>query len=94
MPLQQIGVSMSASFPQGVPDIPDMLHNVRQVEQLGFDSVWSGDHLIMYNPMMDVMTVLATYAAITERIKIGTAVYLMPLRHPIATAKQVATLEG
>jgi probable F420-dependent oxidoreductase len=47
----------------------------------------------MYSPIMDVMTVLATYAAVTTRIKIGTAVYLMPLRHPIATAKQVASLD-
>jgi probable F420-dependent oxidoreductase len=67
--------------------------NVRRVEQLGFDSIWSGDHIIMHNPIMDSMTVLATYAAITERLRIGTAVYLLPLRHPVATAKQVAALD-
>jgi probable F420-dependent oxidoreductase len=47
----------------------------------------------MYNPMLDVMTVLATYAAVTERINIGTAVYLVPLRHPIAIAKQITSLD-
>jgi probable F420-dependent oxidoreductase len=70
-----------------------MLDNARRVERLGFDAIWSGDHLIMYNPIMDVMTVLATFAAITERVKLGTAVYLMPLRHPIAIAKQVTSLD-
>jgi probable F420-dependent oxidoreductase len=93
VPLTLIGVSLSGSFPQGRPAIPEMWANVRRVEQLGFDAIWSGDHIIMYNPIMDVMTVLATYAAITERVKIGTAVYLIPLRHPVAIAKQVASLD-
>jgi probable F420-dependent oxidoreductase len=93
MPLQQVGVSLTGSFPQGVPAIAEMLDNARRVERLGFDALWSGDHLIMYNPIMDVMTVLATFAAITERVTLGTAVYLMPLRHPIAIAKQVTSLD-
>src|SRR5882672_1947180 len=93
MPLQMIGVSLSGSFPQGVPAIAALMDIVRRVERLGFDVVWSGDHIIMHSPIMDVMTVLASFAAITERVKIGTAVYLMPLRHPVATAKQVASLD-
>lgn len=93
MPLQMIGVSLSAAFHQGELDVRAMKHNARQVEWLGFDAVWSGDHIIMHNPMLDVMTVLATYAAVTDRVKIGTSVYLMPLRHPIVTAKQVTSLD-
>lgn len=93
MPLQMIGVSLTGSFPQGIPAIGEMLDNVRRVERLGFDALWSGDHIVMYSPIMDVMTVLASFAAITTRVKIGTAVYLMPLRHPVATAKQVASLD-
>jgi probable F420-dependent oxidoreductase len=88
-----IGVSLSGSFPQGIPAITQMLGHVRRVERLGFDAIWSGDHIVMHSPILDVMTVLATYAAITARVKIGTAVYLIPLRHPVAVAKQVATLD-
>jgi probable F420-dependent oxidoreductase len=93
MPLQMIGVSLSGSFPQGVPDIAALMDNVRRVERLGFDAIWSGDHIIMHSPILDVMTVLASFTAITERVHIGTAVYLLPLRHPVATAKQVASLD-
>ena len=93
MALQTIGVSLTGSFPQGMPAIGEMLENVRRAERLGFDAIWSGDHIIMHSPIMDVMTVLATVAAITTRIKLGTAVYLMPLRHPVATAKQVTSLD-
>lgn len=88
-----IGVSLSGSFPQGTPAVAEMIDNARRVERLGYDAIWSGDHIMMHNPIMDVMTVLATYAAVTERVKIGTAVYLVPLRHPVATAKQVASLD-
>ena len=88
-----IGVSLSGSFPQGTPAVAEMIDNARRVERLGYDAIWSGDHIIMHNPIMDVMTVLATYAAVTERVKIGTAVYLVPLRHPVVTAKQVASLD-
>ena len=50
-----------------MPAIQEMMANVRRAEQLGFDSIWSGDHLIMHSPIMDVMTVLASFAAITTR---------------------------
>ena len=93
MALQTIGVSLTGSFPQGMPAIGAMLTNVRRAEQLGFDAIWSGDHIIMHSPILDVMTVLASFAAITERVKLGTAVYLMPLRHPVAIAKQVTSLD-
>jgi probable F420-dependent oxidoreductase len=93
MALQMIGVSLTGSFPQGMPAIGEMMDNVRLAERLGFDGVWSGDHIIMHSPIMDVMTVLASFAAITERVTLGTAVYLMPLRHPVATAKQVTSLD-
>jgi probable F420-dependent oxidoreductase len=93
MALQSMGVSLTGSFPQGVPAVGEMMQNVRRAESLGFDSIWSGDHIIMHSPIMDVMTVLASFAAITSRVKLGTAVYLMPLRHPVATAKQVTSLD-
>ncbi|MEE8303444.1 MAG: LLM class flavin-dependent oxidoreductase, partial [Candidatus Tectomicrobia bacterium] len=89
MPLQSAGVSLTGSFPQGMPAIGEMMDNVRRAERLGFDGIWSGDHIIMHSPIMDVMTVLASFASITERVTLGTAVYLMPLRHPVAIAKQV-----
>ena len=82
MPLQMIGVSLTGSFPQGVPAIAELMDNVRRVERLGFDAIWSGDHIIMHSPIMDVMTVLASFAAITERVHIGTAVYLLPFGTP------------
>ena len=66
---------------------------VRRLEALGFDSVWTGDHVSFHNPLYESLTLLAAYASITERIKLGTAVYLLALRSPAITAKVTATLD-
>ena len=66
---------------------------VRRLEALGFDSVWVGDHVSFHNPLYESLTLLAAYASITERIKLGTAVYLLALRPPAIAAKVTATLD-
>lgn len=67
--------------------------NARRVEALGFDSLWVGDHIAFHVPIPDSLTMLAFAAAVTERIQLGTSVYLMPLRHPTLIAKTTATLD-
>ena len=57
------------------------------MEALGFDSVWCGDHVSFNLPLYESLTLLASYASITERIKLGSAVYLLALRPPAMAAK-------
>ncbi len=66
---------------------------VERVEALGFDSVWTGDHVAFHNPLYESLTLLATYAPVTRRIRLGTAVYLLALRAPAVAAKMTATLD-
>jgi probable F420-dependent oxidoreductase len=66
---------------------------VRAVERAGFDSVWTGDHVSFHNPLYESLTLLASYASITTRIKLGTCVYLLALRPPAIAAKMTATLD-
>lgn len=75
----------------------------RAAEALGYDGVWANDHLVtprflresgdgaprFYEPLL----VLAQIAGATDRIRLGTAVVALPLRDPLALAKQVATLD-
>ncbi len=67
---------------------------VRRVEALGFDSVWCGDHVSFNLALYESLTLLASYAPITERIRLGTAVYLLALRPPAVAAKVTATLDA
>src|SRR5215831_19177796 len=66
---------------------------VQRLEALGYDSVWTGDHVSFHNPLYESLTLLASYVPITRRIKLGVAVYLLALRAPAVAAKMTATLD-
>jgi len=66
---------------------------VELVDRLGYDSLWTGDHLSFAIPILDPLIQLAQAAAVSSRLTFGTGVYLLPLRHPGPVAKQVATLD-
>jgi probable F420-dependent oxidoreductase len=44
-------------------------------------------------PLLDPLMILAHLAAVTTRIRLGTNVYVLPLRHPIVTARLAVTLD-
>ena len=44
-------------------------------------------------PLLDPLMVLAQIAAVTSRIRLGTNIYLLPLRHPLVTARLGVTLD-
>ena len=66
----------------------------RRVEALGYESLWTGDHVSFHGPIYESLTLLASYASVTERIRLGTAVYLLALRHPTIAAKVTSTLDA
>src|ERR1700687_1495517 len=65
----------------------------REAEALGFDSLWAGDHIAFPAPILDPLQLLACFASHTQRVRLGTCVYLLPLRHPTVVAKMVASLD-
>lgn len=76
-----------------------IIEGSRMCEELGFDSIWVRDHLI-WNPhgmeraglrFVEPLMTLAAVAAVTKRIKLGTAV-LVPLRWPLKLSQDLASL--
>lgn len=61
-------------------------------EAAGFDSVWIGDSLLA-RPRPEPLSVLAAVAARTRSLRLGTAVLLPLLRHPLTAAHTLATLD-
>jgi probable F420-dependent oxidoreductase len=61
-------------------------------ESLGYDSVWVGDSIIS-KPRLEPLTIMAALAARTHRVRVGTAVMLTALRHPVHLAHAVATVD-
>src|SRR6202521_5164444 len=76
-----------------LPSIDEMRELVELVDRCGFDSLWVGDHISFPVPILDPLLQLAQAAVVSRRLVLGTAVYLLPLRHPAPVAKQVATLD-
>jgi probable F420-dependent oxidoreductase len=66
---------------------------VRALESEALDSLWMGGHVASRNPSPEAMMGLARLAALTERVKIGTSILLLPLYPPAIVAKQIADLD-
>ena len=75
------------------PTIDEMQALVRLVDDCGYDSLWVGDHIAFAVAILDPLLQLAQAAVVSRRLTLGTNVYLLPLRHPVPVAKQVATLD-
>ena len=91
--VQTIHRRTEPSAERWTPSLEDGRDVVELVDRLGFDSIWVGDHLACSIPLLDPVVQLSQAAVFSSRLKIGTAVFLQPLRHPGPTAKQIATLD-
>src|SRR5690349_23215260 len=83
-------------------DGPERARGIKQfartVEDLGFDSLFITDHLLVGKRFYSVnwlepILSLAVAAGVTERVRLGTSILIMPLRNPVLLAKELATLQ-
>jgi len=79
------------------PPWPVLRERVRRDEQLGFESIWMGDKFVAPGepdiPWMDGWTLLAGFAACTERIRVGSLITNIIYRNPAVIAKQALTAD-
>jgi probable F420-dependent oxidoreductase len=82
---------------------PDAIRRAAvQAEELDFDDVWVSEHIIVpkdatYPPsasFYDPVLTLTWAAAFTQRVRLGTSVLVLPMRHPLPLAKELATLQN
>ena len=62
-------------------------------EELGFDSVWVGDHLTFNAPVVEAFVAATLAATVTSRIQVGFGVLVAALRSPAWLAKQISSLQ-
>ena len=75
----------------GADTTPDQLADiVDHLETSGVDSLWFSE--LVYSPAVDPMVGMAYALARTTRLKVGTSVAVLPGRHPVLVAKQLASL--
>jgi probable F420-dependent oxidoreductase len=83
----RIGVSLGAA---GTPG--EFEASVGLLEAAGIDSLWLPE--TVYGPAVDPVTGMAFALARTARLKVGSGVSVLPGRHPVLVAKQLASLAG
>ena len=76
------------------PEMPDAQALVEygvKMEQLGFDSLWVWDHILLgvepNFPIIESLSLLTAIAARTTKIKLGTGILVLTLRNPVVVAK-------
>jgi alkanesulfonate monooxygenase SsuD/methylene tetrahydromethanopterin reductase-like flavin-dependent oxidoreductase (luciferase family) len=74
------------------PPVDDCWTMARHADEAGYDAVWVGDSVVA-KPRLEPLTTLAYLAGITARVRLGTAVLLPALRHPVVLAGQIANVD-
>ena len=95
----QFGVHMPHAGTKATPAL--MRRLAQRAEALGFADVWVSEHIIVprakfpRSPLFYEPVLALTYiAAVTERVRLGTSVLVLPMRHPLPLAKELATLQN
>lgn len=82
-----------------------MARVARACEQAGYDSVWTGEHIVLPDPQappspaapetvfVDSVAALSYLAAVTDTIRLGTGIIILPQRRPAVLAKSLASLD-
>jgi probable F420-dependent oxidoreductase len=84
------------AYPE-MPDANALVEYGVKMEQMGFDSLWVWDHVLLgvqpNFPIIESLTLLTAVAARTKKIKLGTGILVLPMRNPVILAKQLASMD-
>ncbi len=94
MPTIGLGIQLWAQN----TDWPSYLAAARRVDELGYDHLWTWDHLVSAvgdpdRPVFEGYTSLAAWAAVTSQTRLGLLVGANTFRNPAVVAKMIATID-
>src|SRR5258708_34752622 len=94
----QLGIHLPQAGSQATPDL--IRRHAIRAEALGLTDVWVSEHIIVprasfpRSPLFyDPVLTLTWVAAVTERVRRGTTVTVLPVRHPPPLAQEMLTLD-
>jgi len=95
----QLGIHLPHAGSQATPDL--IRRHAIRAEALGLSDVWVSEHIIVprkqfpRSPLFyDPVLTLTWVAAVTSRVRLGTSVIVLPMRHPLPLAKELSTLHN
>ena len=77
----------------GAPGGPELAEMLRQVDTAGFHSAWVMEHQLGAASALEPLTTLAFAAGHTSSVRLGLAVAILALHHPVRLAREVATID-
>lgn len=89
----ELGIAIPQTFPGRLVDPQFIRQHLQRAEALGFHSAWTVEHILGSIPSLEPLDLLTWASAVTERMKLGSAVLLTGLRSPVHLAKSLATLD-
>ena len=95
----RFGLRIPSYAPPGLTyqDSRGLLDYCRRIDDLPYEDIWVIDHLLVSKGVygvswLDSLVTLSAAAAVTNRVGLGTAALVLPLRHPVILAKEIASL--
>ncbi|HSL26449.1 MAG TPA: TIGR03619 family F420-dependent LLM class oxidoreductase [Acidimicrobiia bacterium] len=95
----RFGLRIPSYAPPGLTyqDSRALLDYCRRIDALPYEDIWVIDHLLVSKGVygvswLDSLVTLSAAAAVTNRVGLGTAALVLPLRHPVSLAKEIASL--
>jgi alkanesulfonate monooxygenase len=95
----RFGLRIPSYAPPGLTfeDSRALLDYCRRIDQLSFEDIWVIDHLLVSKGVygvswLDSLVTLSAATGVTARVGLGTAALVLPLRHPVTLAKEIASL--
>jgi probable F420-dependent oxidoreductase len=95
----QLGIHLPHAGSQATPTL--IKRHAQRAEALGLSDVWVSEHIIVpraqfpRSPLFyDPILTLTWVASVTERVRLGTSVIVLPMRHPLPLAKELSTLQN
>lgn len=92
----RFGLALMNDFPPDVSPssrIGALREQAREAAASGISSVWVLQHYLGSMPTLQPLPLLAALAADTGEMTVGTNMFILPLRHPVAAAEEFATLD-
>jgi probable F420-dependent oxidoreductase len=89
----KFAVAIPQIFVEGRIDPAVVRAFLAKAEALGYDGAWVQEQILGSTASLEPVTLLGYAAAVTERLRLGTAVLLTPLRSPVQLAKSLATVD-
>ena len=92
----KFGLAIMNDFPPGMLNpskLAELREQVGAARKSGFESVWVLQHYLGNMPTLQPIPLIASLAEHADGMDVGTNMFILPLRHPVAVAEEFATID-